>query len=198
MKVNIIFIALSIVPFLGCSQSDRKVEIENRQKKIVQAIGDLDKISSVNYLKHINQVEGYKDGIWIESTNGNIWFINYKMGLKEGVTSAYYLSGQKYLEANYSKGIITGVMTFYDTKGGLLQVNSNIRLNDSIVIRDLERAEGGNIYFSKEPHKFMYSADVKSYTSSGEIYAVGKLLFDDDWAFTGFKIGTWVDPRDQE
>jgi hypothetical protein len=38
---------------------------------------------------------------------------------------------------------------------------------------------------------------VKEYTASGEIYGIGKLLFDDDWSFESFKIGTWKYPGEE-
>jgi len=187
-----------VIPIFGCSQADQNDKIEAKQKEIMKAIAELNGMTSVNYMKHVNQVEGFKDGIWIESTNGFLWFINYKMGLKEGQMNVYYLQGQKYLEATYSKGVLIGKMIFYDTKGGLLEVNENIKLSDTIVIRNIERAEGGSIYFTKEPHKFMYSAEVKKYTETGEVYAIGRSLFDDNWGFESYRVGEWIDPRDEE
>lgn len=188
------FFLIILILFLGFNISGQQfnnTKIIEIQDKIAKLIGELKKETSVNYMKHFNQVEGFKQGLWIESTNGYLWFINYKGGLKDGNMLIYYTSGIKHVEAKYKDGFLIEKVVFYDTKGVVEQTYENITLNDSIVERKIESVEGGRIYFSKDKHKFDYKAYIKRYTSEGVLYKEGYGLFDDNWIFKMQPIGEW-------
>ena len=174
------------------AQQDNEAKIQSLQERIAQLVGELQKVTKLNYMQHVNQVEGYKQGLWIESTNGEFWFTNYKMGKKDGKMTVFYTSGKKYVEANYKDGFLIGNVTFFDPKGVIDMTYEKIAQNDTIVEIQVEAAEGDHIYFTKENHKYEYKAYMKRYTEKGTLYAEGFGLFDDRWIFKSFKIGNWI------
>lgn len=188
MKVTV---ALILGFLLSCQTHAQSNRIEQLQSEIANLVAEMKKETKVNNMKHINQVEGFKDGLWIESTNGGLWFVNYKMGLKDGKMSIYYTNGQKHVDATYKDGFLVDTVKFYDPKGGLYYTYENIEYNDSIVERKKAKVEGGSIYFAKEKHRFEYRAYAKKYTSEGFLYKEGELLFDDEWIYSNFNIGEW-------
>ncbi|MBV6647078.1 MAG: hypothetical protein KI790_16595 [Cyclobacteriaceae bacterium] len=186
--LTILFLTFCTTQLIGQSNEQ---QIEQLQDQIAKSVGELKKLTSVNYMKHFNQVQGFKHGLWIESTNGELWFANYDTGLKHGELTIYYTSGKKYIEATYDQGTLTGKVTFYDTRGGLLQTYERIEPNDTIVERPIEKVEGKSIYFTKEKHRYDYRVYVKKYMSSGVLYKEGYGLVDDDWILTYFSVGEW-------
>ena len=191
------FVVLLFILFIGqqlTGQPKNEAKIQLLQEKIAQLVGELQKETQLNTMKHVNQVEGFKDGLWIESTNGEFWFTNYKMGLKDGKMNVFYTSGKKYVEAEYKEGFLIGKVTFYDTKGVASATYEKIAQNDSIVDIQIEKAEGDHIYFTKEKHRYDYKAYTKRYTAGGILYSEGFGLFDDKWIFTSFKVGEWKSP----
>lgn len=77
-------------------QAEAQTEnVEKIQSEIANLIGELKKETPVNYMKYLNQFEGFKHGLWIESIKGQIEFVNYDLGLKDGKTTIYYTNGKK-------------------------------------------------------------------------------------------------------
>jgi hypothetical protein len=196
MKKTIIAVAFFLIGLNSIGQSVDSSVIISYQDKIANLVSELNKVTSINYMKHINQVEGYKQGLWIEPTNGRIWFVNYDQGLRHGIMTIYHTNGAKNMVAEYDKGFLINKVTFYDTNGGLFQTYENIELNDTIVERQTEYAEGGRIYFSKEKHRYDYKAYVKRYTSEGVLYRKGYGLFDGAWIFQLYQLGKWEYPEE--
>lgn len=194
MRISFLTVLILIFVVQVSGQQINKSKIIELQDSIALMIGKLKKETSVNYMQHINQVEGFKQGLWIESTNGEVWFINYDQGLKHGDLTVYYTFGKKLLEAKYDKGFLIDSVVFYDPKGVISETYENITLNDSIVDRQIETAEDGNIYFSKVKHRFDYKAYIKRYTEEGFLYKEGFGLFDDEWILRMFPIGEWKYP----
>ena len=192
MKPFIVFLLILVVGLQVSGQQKNEAKIQLLQEKIAQLVGELQKETQLNTMKHVNQVEGFKDGLWIESTNGEFWFTNYKMGLKDGKMNVFYTSGKKYVEAEYKEGFLIGKVTFYDTKGVVEETYEKIVQNDSIVEIQIEKAEGDHIYFTKEKHRYDYKAYMKRYTADGILYTEGLGLFDDKWIFKSFKVGEWI------
>jgi len=191
MRITILTAVILFFIFKVNGQQINNSKILKLQDKIAQMIGELKNETSVNYMKHINQVEGFKQGLWIESTNGEVWFANYDLGLKHGDLTIYSTSGKKYVAAKYDKGFLIDTVVFYNLKGLISETYENITSNDTIVERQIETAEGDKIYFSKEKHRFDYKAYVKKYTDEGILYAEGFGLFDDAWILHLFPIREW-------
>ena len=192
MKSFVVLLLSLVVGLQLPGQQKNEAKIQQLQEKIAQLVGELQKETQLNTMKHVNQIEGYKEGLWIESTNGEFWFINYKTGLKDGRMNVFYTSGKKYVEAEYKEGFLIGKVTFYDTKGVVEETYEKIARNDSIVDVQIEKAEGDHIYFTKEKHRFDYKAYMKRYTATGILYTEGFGLFDDKWIFKSFKVGEWI------
>ena len=192
MRTFSTFSLLFFLLVVQISAQDKSAKIQNLQDQIAKTIGEIKKISKVNYMKHYNQVEGFKHGLWIESTNGEIWFTNYDMGLKHGKQTIYYTGGMKYIEANYDQGELIDKVTFYDPQGGLLWTYEGIEPNDSIVEIKREKAEGNKIYFTKEKYRYDYRVYIKKYMDNGLLYKEGYGLIDKDWIFTYFPVGEWI------
>ena len=189
MMITVFTIALMALNLNG--QAIQHSKIADIQDQIAKLISSLRTETSVNYMKHINQVEGYKQGLWIESTNNRIWFVNYEKGLRHGKMTIYHTIGSKNVEADYDNGFLIGRVIFYDANGGIFQTYENIEINDTIVERQTESVEGGRIYFTNEKHRYDYKAYVERYTSDGVLYRKGYGLFDGNWIFQLYPVGEW-------
>jgi len=180
---------MSLGLVLKAQQNEAKIQV--LQEKIAQLVGELSKVTQLNYMQHVNQVEGFKHGLWIESSNGELWFINYKMGLKDGKLTVFYKTGKKYAEANYKEGFPIGKITIYQPNGLISETYENIASNDTIVEVQKEIPEGDHIYFTKEKHRYDFKAYMKRFSEEGKLYTEGFGLFDDAWIFRSFKTGNW-------
>ncbi len=189
MRISLLFLLTLSFSYLFGQTNDER--IDELQDRIAQTVGELKSLGKVNYMKHVNQVEGYKQGLWLESTNGELWFTNYELGLRHGDLTIYYTSGKVFVKAKYDMGELIDKVSFFDSNGVLLKTYENIQPNDSTVERKREKVEGGKIYFTREKHRYDYKAYVKKYMSNGALYKEGYGLVDRNWFLSHFEIGEW-------
>ena len=65
MKTLMVLLFLLLVGIHLEGQPRDEAKIQLLQEKIAQLVGELQKETQLNTMKHVNQVEGYKEGLWI-------------------------------------------------------------------------------------------------------------------------------------
>ncbi len=168
-------------------QELREKDIEKFQDQIIQLIKKQSENLSINQYKHINQVVGLKDGLWIESDRGNIWFIKYTEGKRNGKFYSYSLfTGKKELEGKYLNDVLIDTILTYDANGKIYSIYTGIKPTIKELKIDYEYPVGQSFTFKSEVHKFQYEATVKKYTDEGKVYKEGVGLFDDKMTYLNY------------
>lgn len=168
-------------------QEVQENEIEGFQNEIIKLIIEKSDDLSINQYKHKNQAIGLKDGLWIEPDRNKIWFIKYELGKKNGKFYCYSLfKGEKELEGRYENDVLIDTIKIYDTNGNIHLLYTDIKPTTKELKVDYEYPNGESFEFKSELHKFQYEANVKKYTSEGNVYAEGVGLFDDEKAYLNY------------
>lgn len=185
-------ILLSIIVIFICStiafgQDLKEKEIKEFQDEIVKLIKKESENLAINQYKHINQAIGLKDGLWIEPDRNILWFIKYENGKRNGRFFCYSLfDGKIELEGKYKNDILTDTIVTYDANGKIYSLYTGIKPTSKELKIDYEYPIGESFTFKTELHKFQYEANVKKYTSEGNIYAEGIGLFDDGKTYVNY------------
>lgn len=168
-------------------QDSKETEIEAFQNEIVKLIQKESDSLSINQYKHINQAIGLKNGLWIEPDRNALWFIKYENGKRNGRFYSYSLfNGKKELEGKYKNGILIDTIKIYDTNGNIHSLYTQIKPTTKELKIQYEYPNGESFTFKNELHKFQYEANIKKYTSEGNVYAEGVGLFDDEKAYVNY------------
>jgi len=183
---------LSIIVTFICStfafgQDLKEKEIEKFQDEIVKLINKESENLAINQYKHINQAIGLKDGLWIEPDRNKLWFIKYENGKRNGRFFCYSLyTGKKELEGKYKNDVLTDTIVTFDANGRIYSLYTGIKPTTKELKIDYEYPNGESFTFKSELHKFQYEANVKKYTSEGNVYAEGIGLFDDEKTYLNY------------
>jgi len=186
-KVLLLIIVTFICSTFAFGQDLKEKEIVGFQKEIVKLISKESENLSINQYKHINQAIGLKNGLWIEPDRNKLWFIKYENGKRNGRFYCYSLyTGKKELEGKYINDVLTDTIKTYDANGNIYSLYTGIKPTTKELKINYEYPVGESFTFKSELHKFQYEANVKKYTSEGNVYAEGIGLFDDEKTYVNY------------
>lgn len=177
----LLLLAISLISLNIYGQNNNS-KISKAFLSVAKILKELDKEVPINNIKHVNQIVGYKDGIWIESNRNELWVYNYKMGVKDGYFFCINISTEKKeVEGEYKNGFLSGTLKMYDADGKYIQIYRDIKRTKykKNIAFFAATKNGEDFKRFKKDVVFQYRAKYEKYTREGKIYKSGIGVFND-------------------